>query len=220
MTIARLARLVVPAALLFSLAACEDLAKDAPKATVSTATPGRTAQAVSVAPTGGSEMFAVDPATSSVGFVGGKITGSHPGKFEKMTGSITLVGGKPEGGKVSFEVEVASVKTDSDKLDGHLQSPDFFDAAKFPKATFTSSSVKAGGEKGASQTITGELDLHGVKKTISFPATIVVTAEGVTGTSEFSINRKDFGIVYPGKPDDLIKDDVLLKLSLKAPRKK
>ena len=46
-----------------------------------------------------------------------------------------------------------------------------------------------------------------------------MTADGVTGTAEFSINRKDFRIVYPGKPDDLIKDDVPLKLSLKATRK-
>lgn len=217
MSIVRLARLAVPAALLFSLAACEDPAKDAPKATVSSAAPAKTTEAVK--PAGASETFAVDPATSSVGFVGGKITGSHPGKFEKMTGSITLAGGKAEGGKINFEVEVASVKTDSDKLDGHLQSPDFFDAAKFPKASFTSSAIKAGGEKGASHTVTGELDLHGVKKTISFPATITVTADGATGTSEFKINRKDFGIVYPGKPDDLIKDDVLLKLSLKAHKK-
>jgi polyisoprenoid-binding protein YceI len=215
--LARLARVALPAALLFSLAACEDPAKDAPKATVSTAAPAKTTEAAK--PAGAMETFAVDPATSSVGFVGAKITGSHPGKFEKMTGSITLAGGKPEGGKINFEVEIASVKTDSDKLDGHLQSPDFFDAAKFPKATFTSSAIKAGGEKGASHTVTGELDLHGVKKTISFPATITVTADGATGTSEFSINRKDFGIVYPGKPDDLIKDDVLLKLSLKAHKK-
>ena len=59
-----------------------------------------------------------------------------------------------------------------------------------------------------------------MKKTISFPATIKVAADAVTGTAEFVINRKDFGIIYPGKPDDLIRDDVLLKLSLKAPRKK
>ena len=59
-----------------------------------------------------------------------------------------------------------------------------------------------------------------VKKTISFPATITVGADAASGTAEFVINRKDFGIVYPGKQDDLIRDDVLLKLSLKAPRKK
>jgi hypothetical protein len=59
-----------------------------------------------------------------------------------------------------------------------------------------------------------------VKKTISFPATITVGADAVTGTAEFVINRKVFGIMTAGKPDDLIRDDVALKLSLRASRKK
>ena len=82
--------------------------------------------------------------------------------------------------------------------------------AKYPKAAFTSSQIKAGGEGGATHTITGELDLHGVKETISFPATISVGADTASGTAEFVIKRQDFGIVYPGKQDDLIRDDVLL----------
>ena len=36
--------------------------------------------------------------------------------------------------------------------------------------------------------------------------------------AEFTINRKDFGILYAGMPDDLIKDDVLLKIDLRIPR--
>jgi polyisoprenoid-binding protein YceI len=217
MFMSRIAPIVLPAALLFALAGCEDPTKDKPKATVSSASPATTQAA---APTGATETYAVDPASSTVGFIGSKVTGKHEGKFEKLTGTITLAGGKPEGGKIAFEVDTSSVKTDDGKLDEHLKAPDFFDVAKFPKATFTSSQIKAGGEAGATHTVTGELDLHGVKKTITFPATITVAADTVTGTTEFSINRKDFGIVTPGKPDDLIRDDVLLKLSLKAPRKK
>lgn len=219
----RLAHLAVPAALVFSLAGCEDPAKDKPKATVSSAAPVTTGAAThantAAAPAGAAEMLTLD-ATSSVGFTGSKVTGTHTGKFEKVSGSINLAGGKAEGGKVTITADVDSVKTDQEKLDGHLKSPDFFDSAKFPKAMFTSSEIKAGGEKGASHTITGELDLHGVKKTITFPATITIAADSVTGLAEFSINRKDFGIAYPGKKDDLIRDDVVLKLSLKAPRKK
>jgi polyisoprenoid-binding protein YceI len=221
MNLHRLVRFAVPAALVFSLAACEDPAKDKPKATVSSASPATTHASTSVAaPAGPAETAALDAAASTVGFVGSKVTGKHEGKFEKITGSITLAGGKAEGGKIMVSADVESVKTDQEKLDGHLKSPDFFDAAKFPKATFTSTDIKPGGAAGATHTITGELDLHGVKKTISFPATITVGADAVTGTAEFSINRKDFGIVYAGKADDLIRDDVLLKLSLKAPRKK
>ena len=218
MNLSHLARFAGSTALLLTLAGCEDPAKDKPVATVSSAAPATTPAAL---PTGaGTETLAVDSASSTVGFTGSKVTGKHDGKFEKFTGSISLAGGKAEGGRMTFDAETASVKTDDAKLDGHLKTPDFFDSEKFPKATFTSSEIKLGGASGATHTVTGELNLHGVKKTISFPATILVSTEAVTGTSEFVINRKDFGIMTPGKTDDLIRDEVVLKLSLKAPRKK
>jgi polyisoprenoid-binding protein YceI len=215
----RLSLLVLPVVL--SLAACEDPAKDAPKATVAPAstTAAKATAAANQAAPAGAETLTIDTA-SAVGFVGSKVTGKHEGKFEKLTGTVSLVGGKLEGGKITIDVDLASVKTDAEKLDGHLKSKDFFEVEKYPKATFTSTDIKTGGEKGATHTITGDLDLHGTKKSISFPATITVGADAVSGTAEFSINRKDFNIVYAGKVDDLIRDDVLLKLSLKAPRKK
>jgi polyisoprenoid-binding protein YceI len=64
--------------------------------------------------------------------------------------------------------------------------------------------------------VTGNLELHGVTKSITFPATIKMSADAVDVDAEFAINRKDFGIVYAGKPDDLIKDDVLIKLEIRA----
>jgi polyisoprenoid-binding protein YceI len=218
MSLSRFTLAVLPVALLLAQAGCEDPAKDKPKATVTSAAPATTTVAAPLA--AGAETLAVDTTASSVGFVGSKVTGNHPGNFQKFTGSIALASGKAEGGAINFEVETASLKTDDAKLDGHLNGADFFDTAKFPKAKFTSTAIKVGGDKGATHTVAGELDLHGVKKTISFPATITVAADGVTGTSEFSINRKDFGISYAGKADDLIRDEVLIKLSLKAPRKK
>ena len=49
---------------------------------------------------------------------------------------------------------------------------------------------------------------------------ITVTADTVSVDAEFAINRKDFGIVYKGKADDLIRDEVVIKLNLRVPRKK
>src|SRR6185295_16300778 len=98
------------------------------------------------------------------------------------------------------------------------KSPDFFDVQKYPKAHFESTSITPGGSAGATHTITGLLDLHGVKKTIKFPATINVSPKEVRVKSEFALNRKEFGIAYPGAPDDLIRDDVLMKLDLVLPR--
>ncbi len=217
--------------LVLSLAACEDPAKDKPKATVEAPkteakAPGSSTPSAAPAPAPAAaapakmEALDVDPATSTFGFIGSKVTGKHEGKFEKFTGKITLADGKAEGGSMTFEVDTTSVKTDAADLDKHLKAPDFFDVEKFPKATFVSTAIKAGGENGATHTVTGDLDLRGTKKSITFPVTITITPEKASGKAEFSINRRDFGIVIEGKKNDLIRDDVLLKISLDAPRKK
>ena len=76
--------------------------------------------------------------------------------------------------------------------------------------------MKPGGEKGATHTITGNLTLHGVTKSITFPATIAVSPEAITVDGTFSINRKDFGINYAGAADNLIRDEVVLTLKVRA----
>lgn len=58
--------------------------------------------------------------------------------------------------------------------------------------------------------------IHYTSKSISFPAKIQVADDTVTVDSEFAINRKDFNINYPDKPNDLIRDNVVLKLAIKA----
>ena len=65
-------------------------------------------------------------------------------------------------------------------------------------------------------TLTGDLELHGVTKSITFPADVQVAEDAVTVKAEFAINRKDFNINFPGKPNDLIRDNVVLKLDIKA----
>ena len=68
--------------------------------------------------------------------------------------------------------------------------------------------------------VTGLLELHGVTKSITFPATIAVTNEAVTANADFAIDRTNWGINYEGMADNLIRKDVVLKLAIKAPRNK
>ncbi len=152
---------------------------------------------------------------SKIEIVGAKVTGKHDGSFGKFTGTIELGDSNPEKSAVNVDIDLASVQMDDAKLTKHLKSPDFFDVAKFPKAKFKSTLVSAGGT-GGTHTITGNFELHGVTKTLTFPATIRVLGDAVETDAEFAINRKDFNIVYPGMPDDLIKDDVLIKLMIRA----
>lgn len=153
---------------------------------------------------------------SRVDFTGAKVTGKHDGGFKDVSGTIELEGDDIESARVSIRIGMESLWTDTDKLTGHLKSPDFFDVDKFPEATFISTKIEKNNEEGATHTLTGNLDLHGVEKSISFPAKIKVGDDGVSATGEFSIDRKEFGINFPGMPDDLIRDEVLIKLSIKA----
>jgi len=151
---------------------------------------------------------------STIGFVGSKVTGSHNGGFKTFTGHFTVKDGKPVGNDHKVTIDMASTWSDAEKLTGHLKSPDFFDVEKFPQTTFDVTELKAG-DNGA-YTVAGNFTLHGVTKNISFPATVTQGTDTVTIKSEFDIKRKDFGIVYPGKAEDLIRDEVIIKLDLTA----
>jgi polyisoprenoid-binding protein YceI len=151
---------------------------------------------------------------STVGFTGSKVTGSHEGGFNAFEGAITLVGGDPVASGVEVTIDTTSLWSDHEKLTGHLKSADFFDVENFPTASFQSTSIEAAADGG--YTVTGNLDLHGVTKSVSFPAAITVEEGRVSAQAEFFIKRFDFGIEYPGKADDLIRDEVVIRLDLVA----
>jgi polyisoprenoid-binding protein YceI len=151
---------------------------------------------------------------SSVSFIGSKVTGSHDGGFNSFDGKIMLVGGDPAQSSVELTIDMNSLWSDDERLTGHLKSADFFEVETYPTATFASTEITAADEGG--YLITGNLDLHGVVKSISFPAQIEVGPDSVTAQAEFSIMRFDFDVVYPGRPDDLIRDEVVIKLDIVA----
>jgi polyisoprenoid-binding protein YceI len=201
--------------LLIATTGCEDPSAGKPKAQVDSAKPTTTAAAT--AATGKAVKLQLKAESSKVEWVGSKVTGKHEGGFKGIKGFVESKDGKIEGGKVSVEIDMTSVYSDNDKLTGHLKAEDFFHVEKFPQAKFESTQVKKGGE-GASHTVTGNLTLRGETKSITFPATIAIGDEALTVKAEFSINRKDFGIAYEGMKDDLIRDDVVIKLDLTVPR--
>ncbi len=150
---------------------------------------------------------------SKIGWVGSKVTGSHEGGFNVFDGEIRLVDGDPTASSVSVTIDTTSLWSDNERLTGHLKSPDFFEVETYPTATFESTAIEAA-ETG--YTVTGNLNLHGVEKSISFPAEITVADGTVSVQASFAIKRFDFGIVYPGKTDDLIRDEVAITLDLKS----
>ena len=173
--------------------------------------------AAATAPVSGTLEFTGQ--TSKVEFTGSKVTGSHSGGFKTFTGTAGLTPDGSSLASLTADIDTASTWSDNEKLTGHLKAPDFFDVTKYPKATFVTTEIKPGGEKGATHAVTGNLTLHGVTKSITFPATVVVKDGSATLTTSFALNRKDFGIAYAGMTNDLIRDEVVIKLDLKAAKK-
>ena len=114
----------------------------------------------------------MNTAASTIGWTGSKVTGDHEGDFKKFDGKM-MVNSAGELQKVTFTVDTTSVTSDNEKLTGHLKSPDFFDVAKFPTASFESTNIVAGSEEKMedgtpyTHTISGNLNLHGVTKEIT-----------------------------------------------------
>ncbi len=212
--------------ILFSAAmisACADPAANKPKATTtapSTATSTTSATSSQAPADTKGTAITFSPADSKLEFTGSKVTGKHDGGFKQFKGTINLVGEKADLSSVNVEIDMTSLFTDADGLTKHLMTGDFFEVEKFPKATFTSTKIEPPAGTAGPFNVTGDLELHGVKKSIGFPATIRVTPDVVSVIAEFSVNRKDFGIVYAGKADDLIRDDVVIRLELTPKRAK
>ncbi len=197
---------------LFLVSSCANPASDKPAAVTNEAAP-----VTASSPPVQGERYVITPDSSEVKFVGSKVTGSHNGSFKKFTGTIDF-SGQPETSRVSISIDADSLETDTPDLTKHLKTADFFDVAKYPQATFVSTAIKAGGDKGT-HTVTGNLTMHGVTKSITFPATITGDPDAISVDSTFSINRKDFGINYAGASDNLIRDDVVLTLKVRGVRR-
>ncbi len=214
-------------AIVFSItllaAGCEDPAANKPKAVTSEPSASKSASnsdSLAATPAAAKgEALTISAETSKVSFVGSKVTGSHNGGFKEFSGSIDLVNARPEESSVQVKMDANSVFADDPGLTDHLKSADFFDAAKFPFASFRSTKIEPTGVTGE-YTVTGDLELRGTPKSVTFPARIDVSDDAVSVKADFRINRKDFGIVYAGKADNLIRDDVAITLDVKAGRQR
>jgi polyisoprenoid-binding protein YceI len=143
----------------------------------------------------------VDVVHSSVKFtVEHLVISEVEGQFKTFTGSMTST--KPDftGSTVDFSVDVNSISTDNDMRDTHLKSDDFFNAEKFPKMTFKSTSFKK--VSGNKYALTGNLTLRDVTKSVTFDVTYGGTAKDGYGNTKAGfkatavINRFDYGLKW------------------------
>ncbi|AUW58350.1 hypothetical protein C1T17_09785 [Sphingobium sp. SCG-1] len=141
---------------------------------------------------------------------------NNMGLISAPTGTLALDPKNPAAAKVSITVPIANLKTGIPKLDEHLMKPDFFDSAKFPTATFVSTSVKV---EGTTADISGNLTIKGITKPVVLDATFYGAGKGVLqmgGKENVGFNattmikRSDFGMGY-GVP--MVGDEIELKIT-------
>lgn len=151
---------------------------------------------------------------STIRFVARGLHGSIEGSVERFSGTIVALESDPARASVVAEIDMRSLRTADPRLASLLGSSALFDVARHPVARFASTRMKRGGDMGATNTVTGDLEMNGVTRSISIPMTLHLRRNGVDVDAEFSLHRRDFGLVYPGKRDALIDDEVLIELAI------
>lgn len=147
------------------------------------------------------DTYTVDASHTTVGFSVRHMGISNvKGTFPKVSGTLLLDEKNMAKSSVDITIDAASVNTNNEKRDAHLQSPDFFDVAKFPTVTFKSKTVA---KTAQGYSVVGDLTMKGVTKTVSIPFTLVGPKEhpmmpvymvGVEGS--LMVNRRDYNINY------------------------
>jgi len=148
--------------------------------------------------------YRIDTGQSIIEWAGRNVNTKHFGTLRLSRGEVVVSNGEIKG---SFDVDMGSIKNislEGDPLQGvliaHLLSDDFFFVDRFPHATFTIDSARWSDERTLTYPnlhIDGTLDLHGVKKPISFSATLGMLADGaIAAEAHFDIDRTEWGILY------------------------
>ena len=145
--------------------------------------------------------WGIDPNHTEIGFkVKHLMISNVTGKFEKFEGSVESASDDFVNANISFTAETASVNTGQPQRDGHLQSPDFFDAAKFPQLKFTSTKFeKLSGDK---YVLEGDLTIRDVTKPVKLDVAFSGVAKDPYNNTKAGfeitgkINRTDFGLNF------------------------
>ena len=114
------------------------------------------------------------------------------GSFQTWRGSVTVPEGDLTRAIVEVHVEVGTIDTANKKRDAHLQNADFFNAPKWPLATFRSKGLKPLGK--GRYTVAGTLKMMGVSKAISFPAQVAVVGGKLVVKADFKMDRTQWGM--------------------------
>lgn len=224
-------KLLLPLALTLAIAACSKPADDAAApaadaaaapAAATTTTPAADAAAAAPAAAAiqiASGTYKLDPSHTDVLVQWSHFGFSHPtAHFGAAEGTLVYDAADVTKSTVEVKLPLSGLNSFTAKFDEHLKSADFFDAAKFPAATFKSTKVEANGTN--KLTVTGDLTIKDVTKPVTLDVTIngggehpmaKVPAAGFDATT--TIKRSDFGV---GAYAPNVSDEVNIRITTEA----
>ena len=138
----------------------------------------------------------------------GKITWSvkhmgfstYTGQFTNVAAELTIDPANPSAGSLTATVPLADVDPNDDALKAHLQTPDFFDTAQFPTATFVARSITVDADDASEADVVGDLTLHGVTRPVTLEVEFNQAGPFMGGPyrigfdGEATIKRSEFGM--------------------------
>jgi polyisoprenoid-binding protein YceI len=161
----------------------------------------------------------IDKVHSKIGFsVAHMVVSETEGMFKDYTATVVSKSDDFNGAEVTFSAKVASINTDNERRDGHLKSPDFFDAEKYPEITFKGNLIK----EGSKYKLKGDFTMKGVTKKVEFDVVYGGTINTGRGTKagfkvSGTINRQDYGVSWANKlagGEMVVGDDVTLMIKV------
>jgi polyisoprenoid-binding protein YceI len=153
------------------------------------------------------------PAQSEIAFTSKQMGVPVDGRFKKFDAQLVFDPKSPATAKIGFTVDLASATLGVPETDAELVKPDWFDAKKFPQATFQSSTVKATGA--GRFEVAGKLTIKGASQDVNVPVAIAQSAGSTTATGSFVIKRLDFKIGDGDwKDTSMVANDVQVKFKL------
>lgn len=169
------------------------------------------------------DSWTIDKAHSEVNFKVRHLVSKVSGSFTDFDGKITTDFESPENASVEFVIKVASVNTNNEKRDAHLQSPDFFNVKEHPEITFRSSAITSAGD--GAYHVKGTFTMLGVSKEVTLPVAFLGEVKDPWGNVkggfeiETTVNRKEYGMEWNKALDSggyILGDEVSVVINLEV----
>ncbi len=154
-----------------------------------------------------------DPAKSAVSITFKQLGVPVEAKFKKFTAQIDFDGAKPETSKANVEIDMASFDLGDADMNKEAAKKEWFNTAQFPKASFVSSTLKAGA--GGKLDVSGKLNIKGKTADVSFPLTVKKEGANQVFEGTLPIKRLAFNIGEGDwKDTSTVADEVVIKFRI------